>query len=102
MNTFLFYKKSYFHEAVFLQEVGILLLFFLGATGSLFQNDVNANGVVLDVLSIRGDEVGYFEWLGYAIDDNFDLATYEATTSYTTFIQTERYQTIKNKSSLSD
>lgn len=56
---------------------------------------MKANGVVLDVLTIKSNEWGYFEWLGYALDDGFDLEAYEATTKYKAFIETERYQKLK-------
>ena len=69
------------------------------ASDEFWSYDVKANAVVLDVLTHRGSEDEYFEWLGYAMEDKFDLAEYEANTKFPGFITHEKYIAIKEKAS---
>lgn len=62
---------------------------------AFYEYDIKANGTVLDILTIRENEEEYFEWLGYAIEDGFDLDAYEVETQFKTFMQTERYKALK-------
>lgn len=55
-------------------------------------NDPRVNGPLLDAHAALGDEEAFFETLGYARADGFDLAAHAERTQHRRFVDTERFR----------
>ena len=61
------------------------------------QHDKQIYSVILDIMTIRGDETEYFLWLEAAFKKGFDPTDYERSTDKTKYLNSEKYKEIKEK-----